>query len=160
MKRITPDDRGRDGESLARLARGEVRDVLMGESEIRRTTDLFGSVSLAIVGIGELSGDPGGSALVRSGLLSPDDVRRLRRSGAVGDLLVHPFDAHGAFIPDPLSERAIAVTPEQLRQVPRVLAVAGGASKAAAIAGALSTGIVRMLVTDGPTARALLGSAS
>jgi DNA-binding transcriptional regulator LsrR (DeoR family) len=140
------------------VASAEVRAVLLGESEIRRTTDLFGAVTLAIVGIGELSGSRDGSALVRSELLSPDDVRRLRRSGALGDLLVHAFDARGRFIPDPLSDRAVAMTPEQLRRVPRVVAVAGGARKARAIAGALATGIVRMLITDGTAARELLAN--
>ncbi|MFN8518083.1 MAG: sugar-binding domain-containing protein [Chloroflexota bacterium] len=138
------------------VASAEVRAVLLGESEISRTTDLFGAVTLAIVGIGELSGSRDGSALVRSELLSPEDVRRLRRSGALGDLLVHAFDARGRFIPDPLSDRAIAMTPEQPRRVPRVVAVAGGARKARAIAGALATGIVRMLITDGTAARELL----
>lgn len=138
------------------VASPEVRDALLCEPEIRRTADRFGDVTLAVVGIGALGGGPDGSALVRSGLLSRDDIGRLRRSGAVGDLLVHPFDAQGRFIADPLSGRAVAVTPEQLRRVPRVVAVAGGASKADAIAGALATGIVRMLVTDGSAARALL----
>jgi len=137
----------------ALVASPALRDALLGEPEIRATTSLYDEVTLAIVGIGAFGVGDDGSALMRSGLLAADDVRRLAREGAVGDLLVHPFDATGRFIPDELARRAVAATPEQLRQVPRVLAVAGGAAKARAIAAALSTGIVRMLVTDGTAAR-------
>ncbi len=56
---------------------------------------------------------------------------------------------------DPLGQRAIAATPDNLRRVPRVLAVAAGAVKAPAIASALSTGVIGMLVTDAAAARAI-----
>lgn len=138
------------------VASTTLRDALLDEPEIRATTALFDTVSLAILGIGALRVGRDGSALVRAGILTEADIDRLAGQGAVGDLLVHPFDQHGVFIADELTTRAVAATPESLRQMPRVLAVAGGAVKARAIAGALATGIVRMLVTDGAAARALL----
>ncbi len=138
------------------VASTAVRDALMHEAAIGATAALFDAVTLAVVGIGALGVAASDSALVRGGLLDAADVARLTGAGAVGDLLVHPFDIEGRFVVDPLIERAIAATPDQLRHVRRVLAVAAGAGKATAIAGALDTGIVRMLVTDGAAARALM----
>jgi len=57
-------------------------------------------------------------------------------------------------------ERAIASglqhDVEQLRRVPRVVAVAAGPEKVEAIRGALATGVIHILVTDGATASGLV----
>ena len=50
----------------------------------------------------------------------------------------------------------MAITLEQLRAVPEVVAVAGGTGKAEAIRAVLRTGVVSSLVTDVATARVLL----
>ena len=134
--------------------------------------DRFDALSVALVGIGALPIPAAGanadhvaasdtatepnSSLVRSGALRPADIRALLAAGAVGDLLVHPFDAAGRFVAPDLGERAMAITVDQLRRVPRVVAVAAGESKAAAIAGALRTGVIRILVTDAAAATRLL----
>jgi DNA-binding transcriptional regulator LsrR (DeoR family) len=47
------------------------------------------------------------------------------------------------------------VTPEQLRRIPNVICLAGGVSKARAAIGASRAGLVNVLVTDAPTARAI-----
>ena len=45
-------------------------------------------------------------------------------------------------------ERCLTITYEQLRSVPRVVAVAGGASKAGAIRAVARAGLITELVTD------------
>lgn len=55
-----------------------------------------------------------------------------------------------------LDRRTIAITWSELRAIPTVVAVAAGLDKTRAIAGALRTGSVDMLVTDELTARAIL----
>ena len=52
----------------------------------------------------------------------------------------------------------VAIGVDALRRVPRVVAVAAGSAKTAAIRGALASGVVRILVTDRVTARAVLAS--
>ena len=54
----------------------------------------------------------------------------------------------------------MAIDVEALRATPRVVAVAVGPAKATAIRGALRTGVVRLLVTDRATARAVLEDAA
>jgi DNA-binding transcriptional regulator LsrR (DeoR family) len=134
-----------------------LRDALLREPEIEATVSLFDRVSLAIVGIGAFAeGNDSSSSLVHARVLTDDDLGRLLSEGAVGDLILYPFDADGRFVADQLGGRAVAVTTDQLAGIPRVIAVAGGALKAEAIAGALSTGIVRMLVTDEPAAERIV----
>lgn len=140
------------------VASREIREALGRDPEVARAMDRFEDLTLAIVGIGAMPDGPtaAASSLLRSGVLDDTEVARLVAAGAVGDLVVHPFDADGRFVATDLSDRAVAISVEGLRRVPRVVAVATGAAKAAAIRGALASGIVRMLVTDAATGRAVL----
>jgi DNA-binding transcriptional regulator LsrR (DeoR family) len=169
-------DRGRDAGELARILAdrlggthaalyapvfvesGRVRDALWREPEVAAATARFGTLTMAIVGIGAMPGPDGlaDSSLLRSGALEPAAVQDLIARGAVGDLVVHPFDEAGRFVAPDLAARSIAIGVEALRAVPRVVAVAAGPAKAAAIRGALATGIIRILVTDATTAQAVL----
>lgn len=133
----------------------ELRDALVREPDIRHTIDRFGSLSLAIVGIGALSaqGASSQSSLLREGVLRDEELAAVRAAGAVGDLILNTFDEQGRFVPPNLPHRAIGITAEELRGVGRVVAVAGGAAKAGAIRGALATGIIDILITDLDAAR-------
>lgn len=140
------------------VATPELRAALAEDPEVADAMDRFDTLTMAIVGIGALPrGDqPGSSSLIRSGALDEAEVARLAALGAVGDLVVHPFDATGRFVAPDLAARAVAIDVEALRRVSRVIAVAVGAAKAEAVRGALATGLVRILVTDRATAQAVV----
>ena len=127
-----------------------LRDALLREPEIGATAQRFEDLSLALVGVGVIAADRGPThpATVESSALAPADARAASARGAVGDLVLHAFDAAGRFVAPELSARMIGITPDQLRRVPRVVAVAGGAGAVTAICGALATGIVTVLITD------------
>jgi DNA-binding transcriptional regulator LsrR (DeoR family) len=169
-------DRGRDAGDIARvladrlggihhpifaptfIETAALRSALVREPEIADAIARFAVLDLAIVGIGAMPRVDGGveSSLLRSGALDAAEVSRLATLGAVGDLVVHVFDATGRFVAQDLAERAVAISVDELRQVRRVVAVASGTGKAPAIRGALLSGVVRILVTDAATARAVL----
>ena len=137
-----------------------LRRALLRQPDVADATDRFGTVSLAIVGIGAMPTGSGhtSSSLLRSGVLDPATVARLVGLGAVGELVVHPFDDAGRFVAPDLADRAMAIGVDELRRARQVVAVAAGLEKASAIRGALRTGVVRMLITDAPTARAVLAT--
>ncbi len=136
----------------------ELRAALVRQPEVASTIERFEALDIAVVGIGafDATGDPQASSLLRSGALSATGAERLARLGAVGDLLVHPFTLDGTFVAADLGERAIAISIDQLRRVPTVVAIAAGSAKVAAISGALRTGVIGVLVTDASTAEGLL----
>ncbi len=135
-----------------------LRAALLRQPDVAATVERFDGLAVALLGIGAFgrADGPASSSLVRSGALGPDEVGRLAALGAVGDLIVHPFTADGRFVAPDLAERAIAISIDQLRRVPAVIAVAAGPAKVAAIRGALQTGVIASLVTDAATARGLL----
>lgn len=140
----------------------DVRDALLREPDVRQTTDRYAAVSMAVVGIGAMPAATrsGASSLLRSGVLDAATVDDLVDRGAVGDLVVHPFDRDGRFIAPDVTARAVVIDVDRLRAIRRVIAVASGPDKVASIGGALASGVVGVLVTDASTARAVLASAS
>lgn len=131
----------------------EAKLVLLSDPYVRETMDLFGKISLAIVGIGPVAPS---SMLSRSGnVFSEREHAQIESAGGIGDISLRFFDANGDFVKTPLDERVIGMTLEELSQVDRVIAVAGGQTKTEAIRGALRTGAIDLLITDKFTASRL-----
>jgi DNA-binding transcriptional regulator LsrR (DeoR family) len=131
----------------------EVRDGLMAQEAVAHALDLAARADVALVGIG---GTDDGCTMVRSGCLSVDEIGRLRAQGAVGDVLGNYVDAAGTLIAAPHSRRLIALSVDDLRRIPTVIAVVSGAEKSMAILGVLRAGIIDVLIVDAPNARAVL----
>lgn len=132
----------------------EAKLVLLSDSYVRETMDLFGKISLAIVGIGAV--EPSGM-LARSGnVFSSRELAAVSEAGGVGDISLRFFDDKGNAVKTPLDDRVIGATLEELSKVDRVIALAGGQSKTLAIQGALRTGVIDLLVTDKFTAERLV----
>lgn len=125
---------------------------------LRRQTDVaraFGQlprVTTAVVGLGVCA--PGLSTLYDAA--TPRDHAELRRLGVVAEVCGVFLSAAGEAVRPRLVSRVIAVSDEQLRAVPDVLAVAHGTGKLPAARAALASGLLSGLVTSAGLARALL----
>ncbi len=143
----------------------DARAAILRQADVAATIDRYATLTIAIVGVGALptgrSVGIGGasSSLARSGALSPERVRALTRVGAVGDVLLHPVTIDGLFPDQDLAARVVGIGIDRLRNVRRVIAVAGGSGKIDAIRGALRSGVLDVLVTDGAAARGLVAKA-
>ncbi|MET4690338.1 sugar-binding transcriptional regulator [Sinorhizobium fredii] len=136
----------------------EAKLLMLADPFVRETMELFGSITLAIVGIGAV--EPS-ELLARSGnIFSARELADLAEAGAVGDISLRFFDKEGKPVKTPLDERVIGINLEELARVDRVVALAGGQKKTDAIAGALRTGVIDMLITDRFTAERLTVSES
>lgn len=132
----------------------EAKLVLLGDQYLRETMDLFGQITLSIVGIGAV--EPSGM-LARSGnVFSAKELAELTEAGAVGDISLRFFDVDGKSVQTALNDRVIGMPMDQLAQVERVIGLAGGQAKTKAILGALRTGVLDVLITDKFTAQRLL----
>jgi DNA-binding transcriptional regulator LsrR (DeoR family) len=131
----------------------DVAAALRSADYVASTLAMFPRLTCALVGIG---GWRAGRSSLRSAL--PDDlVADLDRRHAVADVCSTVLDAGGRVVGgDIVPARSIAISTEQLRAVPDVIALAVGADKATAIAAAVRSGVVRGLITDSATAEGLL----
>jgi deoxyribonucleoside regulator len=144
---------GIGGVPLGLLAPGLVDDpatksALFAHAGVRRILDLWDRLEVAAFGIG----GPVWSAAALGDAVAGE----LDRSGAVGEVLVSPFDINGKLVCAALRDRTIAFDARELGRVPIRIGVAGGPAKVRPILGALRGGLVTILVTDQRTAESVL----
>jgi DNA-binding transcriptional regulator LsrR (DeoR family) len=130
-------------------------DALRAQPQVAGAMQRYAELDKAVVAIGSWSPT---LSLVRDAL-SPAEGAALERDGVQAEVCARTVDVHGTPTAPELTSRIIAITLEQLRDVPEVVAVAGGAGKAQAIHSVLKTGVVSSLVTDTTTARTLIEAA-
>jgi DNA-binding transcriptional regulator LsrR (DeoR family) len=120
------------------LASRRARDELLANEAVAPTVARWSEVGLVLAGIATVLPEAPASA--------------------AGHLLVQSFAADGTLLAARAAERAIAIGTADLRRA-RVMAVAGGAAKAEAVAGAARTGLLDILVCDAAAARVALEDA-
>lgn len=139
----------------ARLDSPEVKEALLRETTIRATTDFWSRISVGLIGVGGGPRDHPGYTTVMDRL--PDaERRRIARLNVVGDVVGYLVTLDGAIVDHPLTDHTIAAPINDLRRAARLIAVAAGPHKVAGIIGATRSGLVHTLVTDEPTAIAIL----
>ncbi|MET0166223.1 MAG: sugar-binding transcriptional regulator [Vicinamibacterales bacterium] len=131
----------------------EAKRVLMADSFVQEATAVLKTVTVALVGIGAI--EPSKLLAASGNVFSPQELKALSAQGAVGDICLRFFDATGTPIATPLNDRVISIDLEALRRIARVVGIAGGRRKTAAIRGALEGKWVNVLITDVHTAERL-----
>jgi DNA-binding transcriptional regulator LsrR (DeoR family) len=129
------------------------KDVLVNDPFVRETMREFRRMTMALVGIGAV--EPSKLLADSGNVFTKAELTELVKLGAVGDICLHFFDRQGREIHSSFEERVIGISLDQLRAVPRVVAVAGGARTVEGLRGALRSGVVDVLITDRFTAAKL-----
>jgi len=124
------------------------KHALESHAGVRAILDLWQRLDVALVGIG---GRAWGAAS-----LGDDVAAQLERAGAVGEILIAPFDLNGSFVCPALRERVLAFDARELARIPVAIGVGAGESKVRPVLGALRAGAIRTLVTDVATAEAVV----
>ena len=139
------------------VASREAFEALKTDNQISETLALAVRSDIVLVGLGLPSND---SILIRNGnIITQKDLSLIKESGGIGDIVLRYINAVGDPINLEIDERIIGLTLEQIKAVPRVIAVAGGRAKYKLIRAALRGHIMNVLVTDHVTAENLLAEA-
>ncbi len=131
----------------------EMASAMREESSVKEIVSMGNLSSFTLVGIGSMHES---ATIAQSGVISRNDLFRLKMSGAVGDVLCHFLDKDGNLVPSDIEERLISSDLERLKSLPNVVGLAAGAKKAEAIRAVLRGGYLDVLITDEPTAALLL----
>lgn len=126
-------------------------EVMHRQAGIIETLDRMPQVNRAVLAVG--SWKPAASQLVSS--ITPSEADHLIAQGVRADVAASLFDADGVRV-SALDDRTIAIPFNELRRIPEIIVVAGGAEKRAALRAVLRAGFVTTLVTDAASALALL----
>lgn len=131
----------------------QVKQLLLSERRTQDIVELWKKIDIALISIGVIACDTG---LYYSFPDPEKECERVRKLGAVGDLLAKPFDSEGRFVDSGFLHRMITINFEDLKRIPIVAGIAGGRQKVQAILGALRTGCLNTLITDEDTARRIV----
>ncbi|MVS99597.1 sugar-binding transcriptional regulator [Devosia marina] len=128
------------------------RAMLHTQPMIASTLDLAARANITFVGIGHLGPD---APLLLDGFISETEHKALQKAGAVGEICGWVFDSEGRLIEGQTNDR-VASAPIPSRENGRVIALAMGPAKAAAIRAALTRRLANGIITDEQTAELLL----
>ncbi len=131
------------------VEKGSLRDALREEPSIKGVMNIWNEMDLVIMGIGV--------ADERSKLFSlfNDSMgREVRASGACSEVNINFFDERGNYLPV-LENNRMGASYGELSKVKRRVAICTGKHKTRAVAAALRSGIIDVLVTDSLTVDAV-----
>lgn len=122
------------------------------QADIKSVIEMYPDVDLAVLGVG--SWEPLDSELYP---VFPQHVRQqLDAQHARGEIVGIFVNDDGEIVFPELIDQCIAVTPYRLLRTPRVVAVAAGPSKTAALYAVARSGLITEIITDKRTATAML----
>ncbi len=128
--------------------------ALKSDPQVSSILKMAKKSSISLVGIGHFSTELGSKKL--NSILSEKDIETLGEKGAVGDISLRFFDKEGQFIKDGINKRVVGLTIDELRNIPRRIAIAGGKHKLTTIKAALKGELINILITDKNTAIELM----
>lgn len=129
-------------------------DGIRRQPDTHRTFEQFSRITVALGAVG--SWQPTNSLMVLNPALSESDRSRLIEHGVVAEFGATLITDEGTVVHE-IEQRCIAISEQQMRNIPTVIAVAGGPTKTRAIRALLASRLINGLVTDSATAERLLG---
>lgn len=126
--------------------------ALRRQPDVAAAMQLFDTVTTAVVSIG--SWDPQDSQMPRAA--GEKESRKLLRDGVRADVAALLLSERGEVVSPEFQARCVSISQDQMKAIPRIIAVAGGVQKAPAVAAVVRAGLCTELVTDRALAEAVL----
>jgi deoxyribonucleoside regulator len=131
----------------------EIKKALLSDYRLQKSFEFFPRIKTVFVGIGALGTNP---ILNFESREIPEEVlANILNSPAVGDIGLNFYDIDGNEVDTGLNDLFIGMSLEDYQNVERVVGIAGGPEKYAAVLGALKGGYLDVLITDSATAEKL-----
>jgi deoxyribonucleoside regulator len=127
----------------------DLRAALMDDPSIRETVDAARAARTAVFGLGIPAPD---SPHLASGFVDEAEQARLRKLGAVGDVIGHFLDADGEIAWPELDARSVGLPLRDLAAKPFRMGVAAGTGRGPIALAAIRAGVVNVLACDDSTA--------
>ncbi len=136
------------------LDTAETSRSIRSDGNFARVLRAWEKVTTLLVGVSGLSED---DSVSKYAIIPPEELARLRETGAVAAMNFTFIDASGHLIRTELDDRMIKMDADRMRRAQNAIVIAAGARKAPALAAALSSGMGTVLITDTDAAAELAG---
>jgi len=132
-----------------------VKETLINEPEIATHFKKLKTLDAVLIGIG--STDPEQSAVYRAGYISFEEAQLLTENGFATDICGNRIFLDGTVRQNDMNDKLIAISPDDIKRIPIIIAVAVGEDKAATIMAAAKGRFFNVLITDEVAAISMLG---
>lgn len=129
------------------------KELIEGIDEISKVLHMAETADMALIGIGSMQKD---SSIIKAGIRTEEEYKELIQKGAVGEIVGRIYDKNGQTVDEDLRRKMIGISLDKIAKIPVRVGISYGKDKIEAIKGAISGGLVNVLVTDVPTAELLL----
>ncbi|MGX7197842.1 sugar-binding transcriptional regulator [Enterococcus olivae] len=131
----------------------EAKKIFLEQSFIKRVFDEARKVDISIVGIG---GAPVYTTMTKAYLKGEKSIQSdLTSDEIVGDICYNFISKEGDLVDGIWNSRVLSIGFDDLRKIPKKIAVAGGEEKVEGIRAALNGNLVNVLITDEDAAKIL-----
>jgi DNA-binding transcriptional regulator LsrR (DeoR family) len=130
------------------------KESLIKHFRYQEAIKLSQSARIGLCGIGGMNEET--PSPIWTNYLSHHEWEDLRKFGAIGHMGAYFYDENGKIIDADINERVIGLGLDLQKEIPFMIAVAGGESKALSIRAALTGRYMNILVTDDSAARKIL----
>ena len=131
-----------------------VRKELLKEPIIQETMMKIRTADYLLTGIADVSVEHPMNTW--AGYMTETQMKELIKKGAVGYICGYFLDKNGNRLNDPINDKIVGISFEELKNAPHVIVAAGGVDKTQAIYAALKGKIINTLITDSRIAEKLL----
>lgn len=129
------------------------RNALMKDRNITEVLHLARQTTIAVITVGVFVKE---NIFVSSGYFRENEIERLKKAGAVGDICSHIINEHCEICDPQLEKRTVSVSLEDFINIPTKLCIAAGECKFQSLKAALAAGCIDVLVTNEKMAGELL----
>lgn len=124
----------------------KIKNNFEKEKSLKDVMDFINKTNIAIVGIGAPTEK---STMMATGYFDKNQIKDIKNnSNAVGDICLQFYDINGDYKKFPDNKRVFGIELEKLREIDRVVGVAGGEEKLESIIGAIRGKFINVLVTN------------
>ena len=132
----------------------QAASMLMKNRDVHEALAFGNRADTALLGIGSTESDS--SPYYLAGFVTKEELSNIQASQAVGDVCGLFFNIDGKMCCPEFNDHTVGIRFENLIKIPNRIGVAGGSAKVKPLVGALSGGLINILITDSVTARAVL----
>jgi deoxyribonucleoside regulator len=136
------------------VSNSTVRNLLLNEPEIRNHCERFNHLDLALIGVGSMT--PEEAIPYKAGYITLEQSHMLVDTGFATDICGNRIFLDGTIRENLLSDRLISISPEQVKKIPTVIAIAVGAEKAIPVIAGAKGRFFQTLIIDEVAALTML----
>ena len=131
----------------------KAKQVFIEQSFIKKSMENMKNVDIALVGIG---GRPTYFNITNAYMHKIDNIPLKESDRVIGDICYNFIDKDGKSVNTEWNKRVMAISIDDLKNIPLVIGVAGGSFKVEGIKAALKNELIDVLITDSVTAQMIL----